>query len=153
MFQRFICNTDQINLYFCAMHLRKQISLFLALLIFVANIGLHFSVHYCKDTIASISFQFKTDEPCLEKVASCCAKVASHDSCCSNKIVKVEKKTDDILVKTVQLVFQPAVLYSESKPNSIGFESGISASNRDGYYCHSHGPPLYKLNCQFVFYA
>lgn len=135
------------------MNFRKQISFYLALIIFVANLGLHFSVHYCKDTIASISFQFTTDEPCLEKVASCCAKVASHDSCCSNKIVKVEKQTDDILVKTFQLVLLPVVLYSESKPNSIGFESGISASNRVGYYCHSHGPPLYKLNCQFVFYA
>lgn len=135
------------------MNFRKHISIVLASLILLVNLGLSFSVHFCKDEIASISFQFKKEEPCVEKVSSCCANEASHDSCCSNKVIKVEKKTDDILVKIVQLELQSVVFNTVWQQTVNTFEPEIVTSNRVGFYCDSHAPPLYKLHCQFVFYA
>ncbi|WP_264549017.1 HYC_CC_PP family protein [Flavobacterium sp. N2820] len=135
------------------MNFRKHISIVLASLILLANLGLSFAVHYCKDEIASVSFQYQEDEPCVEDVKSCCAKEDSHSSCCSNKLIKVEKKTDDILVKTFQLDLEPAVFSAYWKPNFIAFESVEIPSNEVDFYCDSHAPPLYKLYCQLVFYA
>ena len=135
------------------MNFRKHISIVLATLILLANLGLSFAVHYCKDEIASVSFQYQEDEPYVEEVKSCCAKEDSHDSCCSNKLIKVEKKTDDILVKTLQLDLEQAVFVADWKPNLVAFESENTISNEAAYYCDSHAPPLYKLYCQLVFYA
>ena len=135
------------------MYFRKHISIVLAFLILLANLGLSFSVHYCKDEIASVSFQYQEDEPCVEDVKSCCAIADSHDSCCSNKLIKVEKKTDDILVKTFQLDLEPTVFTANWKPNFVAFESEKFVSNEVTFYCDSHAPPLYKLYCQLVFYA
>ncbi|MCL9769072.1 hypothetical protein NAT47_01440 [Flavobacterium sp. HXWNR69] len=135
------------------MSFRKYTSIVLASLILIANLGLSFAVHYCNDKIASVSFQYQEDEPCVEDIKSCCAKEDSHDSCCSNKLIKVEKKTDDILVKTLQLDSEPAVFITEWKPNFVGFESENIVSNEVAFYCDSHAPPLYKLYCQLVFYA
>jgi hypothetical protein len=41
------------------MNFRKHISILLATLILLANLGLSFTVHYCKDEIASVSFQIE----------------------------------------------------------------------------------------------
>lgn len=135
------------------MNFRKHISIVLASLILLANLGLSFSVHYCKDEIASISFQYQKGEPCIEKVTSCCAKASSHDSCCSNKVIKVEKKTDDILVKTFQLDLDTSILVSNWKPQFFSTEKNISQTTAVDFYCNSHAPPLYELYCQLVFYA
>ena len=138
---------------FAPMNFRKHISILLASLILVANLGLSFSVHYCKDEIASVSFQYQEDEPCVEDVKSCCAKKDTHHSCCSNKLIKVEKKTDDILVKTFQLDLEPNIFTIYCKTNLVAFESEKIISNEVNFYCDSHAPPLYKLYCQLVFYA
>lgn len=135
------------------MNFRKHISIVLSALILLANLGMSFSVHYCKDKIASVSFQYEMEEPCVEKATSCCAIEASHDSCCSNKLIKVEKKTDDILVKSFQLELQPVVCKTDWESTFFSFESKILTSNQVAFYCDSHAPPLYKLHCQFVFYA
>jgi len=137
------------------MNFRKHISIILASLILLANLGLSFSVHYCKDEIASISFQIQEDneEPCVEKATSCCAMETSHEPCCSNKLIKVEKKTDDILVKTFQLDLEQAIFSTDWKPNFVVLNSVATTSNEVAFYCDSHAPPLYKLYCQLVFYA
>ena len=138
---------------FAPMNFRKHISIVLATLILLANLGLSFAVHYCKDEIASVSFQYQEDEPCVEDIKSCCTTADSHDSCCSNKLIKVEKKTDDILVKTLQLDLEQAVFVADWKPNFVTFESENFVSNEVAFYCDSHAPPLYKLYCQLIFYA
>ena len=135
------------------MNFRKHTSIVLAALILLANLGLSFAVHYCKDEIASVSFKYQEDEPCVEDIKSCCTTADSHDSCCSNKLIKVEKKTDDILVKTFQLDLEPTVFTANWKPNFVAFESEKFVSNEVTFYCDSHAPPLYKLYCQLVFYA
>ena len=153
---KFRLKLTQIKIQFATfvpMNFRKHISIVLASLVLLANLGLSFAVHYCKDEIASVSFQYQEDEPCVEEVKSCCAKEDSHDSCCSNKLIKVEKKTDDILVKTLQLDLEPTVFTANWKPNFVAFESENFVSNEVAFYCDSHAPPLYKLYCQLIFYA
>ena len=135
------------------MNFKKHTSIVLASLILLANLGISFAVHYCKDEIASVSFQYQEDEPCVEEAKSCCAKEDSHDSCCSQKSIKVEKKTDDILVKTFQLDLEQALFTADWTPNFVAFESIATTSNEAAFYCDSHAPPRYKLYCQLVFYA
>jgi hypothetical protein len=136
------------------MQCRKQISLFLAALILVANLGLTLSVHYCHDKIASITFQLQNEEPCISQDEdSCCATVISHNSCCSNRIIKVAEKSDTVEFKTPQLDFEGWVVTTTA--SSIVFQSSNQrAVNSSIDFCFdSHAPPLYKMNCQFVFYA
>ena len=135
------------------MNLKKHISTLLATLILVANLGLSFSVHYCKDEIASVSLQIHEEEPCIEKTTSCCAKENSHSSCCSNKIIKVEKKTDDVLVKVFQLDLDQAIFNTEWTSNLVRFVPFSTSTGDAAFYCDSNAPPLYKLYCQLVFYA
>ena len=135
------------------MNFKKHISIILASLILLANISLSFSIHYCKDEIASISFQYQNNEPCIEKETACCANETNHDDCCSDKHIQVEKKTDDVLVKTFQLNLQPAVLNATWNPNFNTTVAELSTSNDVVYHCESHAPPFYKLYCQLVLYA
>ncbi len=135
------------------MNFRKHISIVLASLVLFANLGLSFAVHYCKDEIASVSFQYQEDEPCVEDVKSCCATADSHNSCCSNKLIKVKKNTEDILVKTFQLHVDQVVLNEDWEPNLVALTSVIDSFNEVSFYCDSHAPPRYKLYCQLVFYA
>lgn len=136
------------------MHCRKQISLFLASLILLANLGLTLSVHYCHDKIASISFQLQKDEPCVsQNEDACCAETFSHSSCCSNKVIKVSEKADTIEFKTPQLDIEGWVVTLINR--SILFHFGNESVTDSSLYfcCESNPPPLYKLHCQFVFYA
>ena len=135
------------------MNFRKHISILLASLILLANLSLSFSIHYCKDEIASISFQYQDHEPCIEKETVCCANETSHDACCSNKHIQVEKKIDDVLLKTLQLNLHAAVWNTVWNPSFISNFSESIAANDVAYYCESHAPPLYKLHCQLVLYA
>lgn len=133
---------------------KKQIALILSSLILFVNLGLHFSVHYCKDEIASISFQFQNNqEPCAKNETSYCAKETSHEPCCSNKIIKIEKNTDDILVKSIQLKLDSPEFITYQQLNFIPYCEVVNSSNEVAYYCDSHAPPLYKFNCQLIFYA
>jgi hypothetical protein len=134
------------------MNCSKQISIFLATLILLANLGLSLSVHYCHDEIASISLQLQ-EEPCVAKESSCCAKVLSHNSCCSNKIIKVVKKTDTIVVNTTQLDLEGFVVTSKWSPSKMNSDVAQTEFSFVDFYCDSHAPPLYELHCQFVFYA
>ena len=135
------------------MNFRKHISIILASLILLANLSLSFSIHYCKDEIASISFQYQNNEPCIEVATACCANETSHDDCCSDKHIQVEKKTDDVLIKTFQLNLQPAVLNATWNPNFFTTGTEPSGLNDVVYYCESHAPPFDKLYCQLVLYA
>ncbi len=134
------------------MQCKKHISIFLAFLILLSSIGLTFSVHYCKDEIAGISFLIQEEEPC-ETVDSCCAKENSHDNCCSNKLIKVEKKSDDVVVKSFHFELVNFVVQTFWKPNFKHSNESKSVSNLIDFYCDSNAPPFYKLYCQLVFYA
>ena len=60
----------KIKCTFVKMNFKKHTSILLAALILLANLGLSFVVHYCKDEIASVSFQYQEEAPCVENVKS-----------------------------------------------------------------------------------
>ena len=136
------------------MQFKKITSLFLVTFILFSNLGLAFNVHYCHDEIASISLNFKADEPCDENESSCCSADDNHKKCCSEKIIKADKKADNVLVKSLHFEL-PAFIVADHNckfnfdQNSVSIDKEQLIEN----YCESNSPPFYKLYCQFVFYA
>ena len=132
------------------MNLKKCTGLFLAFLLLVSNIGFAFDVHYCGGKIASVSLN-TTASVSPEK--KCCGASEKKSSCCKDKVVHFEKKSDDATIKIFffQIAF-PAVI-QEFKP--IAFLSiPIFKSNQIiSYYSDANAPPLYQLYQQYIFYA
>lgn len=135
------------------MKFKKQISILVALVILMTNVSSSFIVHYCNDTIASISFNIYSEDPCVKPTVSCCAIDNEHDSCCSNKIVKVEKKNDNFLTKSLKFDLNDVVLNDISTIEFVDEAVLFSFNENPAFYCESNAPPLYKLYCQLVFYA
>ncbi len=141
------------------MNFKKCTSLFLAMLILVSNVGLAFTVHYCEGKIASITSVFNKDEICEMKAKpaekSCCAKevAADHEKCCKNKIVNLDEKPDDVIVKIFSFQIDAPYLIHDWKP--LTFEHGEMPKGNDkiAFYCDANSPPLFKLYSQYLFYA
>lgn len=135
------------------MQFRKFISVLLTAFILFSNLGLALNVHYCNDKIAGISLNIQGKEACVETVKSCCAAKQDTKKCCSNKIVKLEKKADNVLTKSFQLDLQSFSLASIVKVPEDTLKNSITTKESPSFYCDSNAPPLYKLYCQLVFYA
>jgi hypothetical protein len=139
------------------MNFKRHISFFTALLILVSNSGLAFSVHYCEGKIASISSVFSKEEVCdmavmVEK--TCCAKpVITHKDCCSDKKINLKNKTEKIIIKTISLDFEPAYFSDFKYQTFVALETQNSSNDNVAFYCEFNAPPLYKLYCQYTFYA
>jgi hypothetical protein len=142
---------------FAIARVKKHISLLTALLILVSNSGLAFSVHYCEGKIASISSVFSEEEVCDMPVVvekTCCAKPeTTHKDCCSDKKVDLKSKTEKIIIKTISLDFEPAY-FCEYKTHFFAVADAPKfVVQKVAFYCESNAPPLYKLYCQYTFYA
>lgn len=135
---------------------KKQLSVFIAVLVLVSNSGLAFNIHFCEGKIASVTSVFSKEEVCempaiVEK--SCCAKVeTTHSKCCSDKEVDLKNDFEKVIAKIsfdadFTLIFQDA-FFSQL----TGFFHNTTL-NKVGYYCDANAPPFYKLYCQFTFYA
>lgn len=136
------------------MKFKKHISILLAFVVILTATSYNFTIHYCKDTIASISFNTLIEKSnCKKESSSCCATKKNYKKCCSDKVVKVEKKKDTILSKNFKIgvgnyFLQKPNLFEILK-NQIFYKSNKNVT----FYCDSNAPPIYKLNCQLVFYA
>jgi len=134
----------------------KHISIILTFLILFSNIGLALNVHYCHNRVSGISLAYKTGH-CEKNAApkSCCSMAAKADKkCCKSQVVKLQDKTDHVLAS--QLVLDLDAFYPE--PNWSLFQIAYSAApfaikENPSFYCDSHAPPLFKLYCQYIFYA
>lgn len=133
------------------MKITKHISILLAMLLLVSNIGLAFDVHYCGDSIASVSLQTNFSNDNAE--VDCCGVLEKKAACCKDKVIKFEKKSDNFITKSFDFqadfdflvpVFHPVAFKVKSK-----FKNCIVPS----YTCDANAPPIYKRNCQLVFYA
>lgn len=139
------------------MKLRSYISIILSAFILVSNIGLALNVHYCHGKVADISLAYRTED-CAEihakKKQSCCAaKPESHKKCCENDVVKLQDKSDNIIVKSIQLDFAPMAEMAFWKPSAFNIDVQVVKADAPSFYCESHAPPLYKLYSQYIFYA
>lgn len=130
------------------MNLKKCTGLFLAFLLLVSNIGFAFDVHYCGGKIASVSLSTSVSP---EK--KCCGDKEKKSSCCKDKVVKFEKKSDDATFKVFffQIAF-PAVI-KEFKPVAFLSIPNFKSKEIISYYSDANAPPLYQLYHQYIFYA
>ncbi len=134
------------------MFLQKCISILLSSLMLVSTGGLAFNVHFCGENIAGIAYANINDE--FADSENCCIEKAKENkSCCSDKVVKIKGKSD-IITKNFDLkaAFSPAVLsFNEICFLPSGDEVFVANLNFD--HAPVHGPPLYKLFKQLIFYA
>jgi hypothetical protein len=134
------------------MNCKKGIGILLALLVLVSNIGFAFTMHYCGGKAAS--FSVRTIDPLAAVNKSCCAKkVIEKDSCCKNKTVHFEKKTDHATLKAFS--FEPNAFYvlADVKQEITTYKSIILHQPTSTYCCDAHAPPLFKLYHHYIFYA
>lgn len=131
------------------MNFKKSTCLFLAFLLLVSNIGFAFNIHYCGGKIASVSLD--TTSPIAEK--SCCAKPDKKSTCCKDKVVEIEKKSDDATFKIFffQLAF-PALI-QEFTPVALSSVYHFRKNQIVSYYSDANAPPLFKLYHQYIFYS
>jgi len=139
------------------MKLRSYISAILSIFILASNIGLALNVHYCHGQVSDVSLAYRTEECAVihaKKKQTCCAtKAESHKKCCENDVVKLQDKSDNIIVKSIQLDIAPMAEMAVWKPSSFNIEVQAVKSDSPSFYCESHAPPLYKLYSQYIFYA
>jgi hypothetical protein len=132
------------------MNLKKCTGLFLAFLLLVSNIGFAFDVHYCGGELASVSLNTSA-AAAPEK--SCCGSTEKKSSCCKDKVVHIEKKSDNATFKIFffQIAF-PAVI-QEYEPIGILSIPNFKNNQIISYYSDANAPPLFKLYNQYIFYS
>lgn len=142
------------------MKFKKYISALLTCLILVSSMGLALNVHYCHGRISSVAFAYKKAEPCNghkdeKKAHACGVEKDSQKKCCKDDLVKLkDTKSDNIIVKSIQLDLGAFCLAEEWNPQTL-YATGTPVATKDtpSFYCESHAPPLYRLYCQYIFYA
>lgn len=141
------------------MKFKKHISFFLAFFLLLSNVGVAIDVHYCCGEIASvkpviwetIEYQNTVEESCCPPKAS--SNLEKNDSCCKDKVVHFQKKSENVIIKSIS--FQPDFNFLFEEWNPIffseipNFENSLTTS----YYCDANAPPLFKLYHQYIFYA
>jgi hypothetical protein len=133
------------------MNFKKQISIFLAILLLVSNVGLAFNVHYCGGEIASVSLN--STLPSLKSEKRCCeTKASKKDSCCKDKKIVVQKKTDNGIVKSFSFQFDYAFVVLEYNPIVFSAVPSFKNNTNLSYYCDANAPPLFKLYSQYLLY-
>jgi hypothetical protein len=134
------------------MNCKKGLGLCLALLILFSNVGLAFSMHYCGGKLASVSVQSLTTNVNSEK--SCCEKKdLTKDSCCKNKTVHFQKKSDNATLKAFSFEPFTAYLIFENKEKITALQTVFFSKSIPTYFCDANAPPLFKLYRQYIFYA
>ena len=127
---------------------RKQMCLFLTFFLMVSNLGLAFKVHYCGNEIDKVSLSSTSQD-----VECCCRIIENESSCCNDKIIKAEIKSDQIIVKS--LTFDIYHLVTIIDWTQIGFAYNYYLKQRENsnYFCDANSPPLYLLYSQYTFYC
>ncbi|WP_333696155.1 HYC_CC_PP family protein [Flavobacterium sp.] len=138
------------------MNFKKCTSILMAFYLLITSSGLALNVHYCGETIASISSVFNTEEPCgmdiqLEEKACCAISSDTHDGCCSDETIQAD--LDDVVIKQLHFDLDcvsvlPVLAFTFFTPSEESIDNQIL-----DYYCDAHAPPLYQLYSQYVFYA
>lgn len=133
------------------MKFKKHISIFLAILLLVSNVGLAFNVHYCGGEISSVSLNATL--PSLKNDKGCCEKIANKkDSCCKDKKIVFQKKTDNGIVKSFSFQFNYVFLVPEYERTVFAVTPSFKNNSSLTYYCDANAPPLFKLYNQYLLY-
>lgn len=139
---------------------QKYICFIMTFFLMFSNIGLAVNIHYCKEVIADISFDFLSESKLhsLSEQASdiCCGikKSSQDEPCCKDELVK--QKTDEKQITTNSVQFQiNSFLVPEIHQIVIpeAFELQIPKNTFVQFYCESNAPPFYKLYQKLIYYA
>lgn len=138
------------------MNFKKHISIFLALFLLVSNVGFAIDVHYCGGEIASVKPVFWKKAELQD--TSCCppkatASIEKKDSCCKDKVLKFQKKSENTTVTSIAFHPNFVFLFEEWKPIVFAKTSNFKSSEITSYYCDANAPPLFQLYHQYIFYA
>lgn len=133
------------------MQTKKFIGVLLSIFILVSNIGLAFKVHYCMDAIASVSLA--TEIITVNSEENCCGVFEKKASCCKDKVVYFQKKSEQKEVIPITFLSDFTLLLEDWKTIFFSARSNFKSQNSSSYYCDAHAPPLFKLHHQFIFYA
>jgi hypothetical protein len=123
----------------------------MSFLILVSNMGLAFNVRYCGSEITSVTLKTPAEDKNLEK--DCCGVVEKKSHCCKDKEVKFQKKTDNLIQKTVSFHTDFIFLANEWNPLVLSFVSNFKKDSFLLYCCDANAPPFFKLYHQYIFYA
>lgn len=140
------------------MKLKRHINILLAALLLMSNTGFALNVHYCHGEIASVKLAYKLDEPCMANTKKedkgCCAmKTETGKKCCKNDVVKPHDKSDNILVKSLQLDLGAFYVTDTWQPTDVAYKAPVVKQVNTSFYCEANAPPLFKLYCQYILYA
>ncbi|MFK8289389.1 HYC_CC_PP family protein [Capnocytophaga canimorsus] len=126
--------------------------LFSLLLIF-SNSGLAFSLHYCKEKLASVSVTIES--MAMDKEPdSCCLSDKENTPCCDDKSVEAPQTDDEFLSKILKINESTFILPYEVAHIFVKTASAErKLSNSYIQNTQSNSPPLYQLYCRLVFYA
>lgn len=130
----------------------KVLVILISVLLLSSNVGLSFTLHFCKGNFATLVFDnFSNSNSTLED--NCCKKVQK-SSCCSDKTVEIKKITSEkIISEDLQLNLSDFVFIQNRQ---IAETPRILLSNftqqGSDYYCAINAPPFYKLYSQLIFY-
>ncbi|MFB9078505.1 hypothetical protein ACFFLS_15605 [Flavobacterium procerum] len=132
------------------MKFKKCTVLLLAFLLLVSNIGFAIDVHYCGGKIASVSLNTTVK---AEPEKKCCGSKEKKNSCCKDKLVKIEKKSDDATLKFFFFQFEFPAVIQDYKPFVFAAVSNFKNKEVISYYSDANAPPLFKLYNQYLFYS
>lgn len=137
------------------MKFKKHISILLSFFLLVSNVGFAIDVHYCGGEIASVKpVLWKPVEIQKTVETSCCAsKIEKKDSCCKDKVVNIQKKSENTVVKSFSFQTNFTFLFEEWTPIVFHNISNFKNSEITSYYCDANAPPLFQLYHQYIFYA
>lgn len=129
------------------MKLKQMTSLLLVFLLLVSNTGFAFNIHFCGQSVASVSLK-----PEAANDKGCCGMKAETSNCCKSKVVHFQKKSDNTLVKAFALQSPAIVALHDWQPIVFAPTTQFKGDSNTTYYCDAHAPPLYQLHSQYIFY-
>lgn len=132
------------------MKFKKQICAFLSFFFLFSQLGLAFNVHFCDNKVASVSINSVLNNYQTEK--SCCGEVEKDSKCCHNKLIKTTEKQDAFITKSLSFSQEFTLFFLEWKPLIFLEKQNLNKIITLNYFCNANAPPLYQLNCQFIFY-
>jgi hypothetical protein len=135
---------------------KKHASFLMAFYLLISSCGLAFNVHYCGDTIASVSSVFNTEEPCEMQVhpedkACCSISSENHKGCCSDETIQAD--LDDVVTKQLHFELDCVLILPHLEFTFLIISGEVINNQMLDYYCEANAPPLYLLYSQYVFYA
>lgn len=131
---------------------KKCTTLFLVFLLLVSNSGLAFNVHYCGDEIASFSLKILEIPSNLE--TNSCRILQKETSCCNDKFFQIHETSDKFQENISQVKFDAIVFETQNKHNDFFKVLNFKVSKTSVFYPFLDNlPPIFKRNCQLIFYA